>query len=403
MKILIVWSGGGVPAYRQFFTELAKAFRVRVLAPYRWTHGSMSFDSKADTDDSRNFSAEPASRVGTHWELFRTRFWPERSARYFVPALPRHLRTYRPDILYIMDDLDRLSLTCHALVAKLFWPRARITAYALQNLPQPDYYRRRHRLALALNNRLVDFVIAATVESENVARGHGFRGPTAVIPLWASEDVFHPAPAETRAILRRKYGLADDEVLLVFAGSLVSAKGLLLLARALPRFPRLRLFTAGTGPLVNDLRTALGLQYRHLGALRVDALRSLYQAADYAILPSQDQGHWKEQVGRFLIEAILCGVIVLGSDSGSIPELTLFSETTFRQSDVESLAELLGNLPLANRDAVRSGQWRNVQARYTAKAVAAKTAEFLGAVAGTKVGSASSTSPQRQHRKEPTR
>ena len=43
VKILILWSGAVVPSYRRFFLELAKRMQVRVLAPRRWTHGSIAF------------------------------------------------------------------------------------------------------------------------------------------------------------------------------------------------------------------------------------------------------------------------------------------------------------------------------------------------------------------------
>ena len=82
-------------------------------------------------------------------------------------------------------------------------------------------------------------------------------------------------------------------------------------------------------------------------------------------------------MGRSLIEGILCGCAALGSDSGHIPELTLFPETTFRQGDAESLALMLARLPPPNAEAVRAAQRRNVEERFTARAVAKATWTFL--------------------------
>ncbi len=363
MKILIIWSGALVPAYRQFFLELAGNAPVRVLAPRAWTHGSRSF--RAET-----------FRAGD-CEIVSAAYIPERSSRYWIPSLLFHLWTYRPSYLYIMDEMDRPSLAWHALLARLAWPRARVINYALQNLAKPAYHRWYHGLAARINGKLVWRSIAASREAEQVLKANGYAKPVKVVPLWGSEDFFFPGEAESIREFRRSLSLADRDILLLYAGSLVEAKGLLLLKRLLPRFPRLRVASAGNGPLEDTLRAAPGRQWIHLGALDGEGLRRFYQAGDYVILPSLTRPDWKEQIGRSLIEGILCGCVALGSDSGHIPELTLFPETTFRQGDAESLAVMLANLPLANQSSVRGAQNRNVRERFTAEVTARETWEFL--------------------------
>jgi glycosyltransferase involved in cell wall biosynthesis len=137
------------------------------------------------------------------------------------------------------------------------------------------------------------------------------------------------------------------------------------------------MFSAGQGPLANELPARLGPRWRHLGPLGAEELLHLYQACDYVILPSLTLPDWKEQIGRCLIEGILCGCIALGSDSGNIPGLTLVPAATFRQGEAESLAALLARLPLAEAEGVSAAQRRNVEERYTAAAVARATGDFL--------------------------
>ena len=364
VKVLILWSGAVVPAYRPFFRELARRMRVRVLSPRRWRHGSADF-----------CAAGGLAEGGC--EIVETAFLAGAGARYLVPSLPWHLWTYRPRYLYVMDEMDRPSLAWHALLARFCWPPVRVVNFALQNLRAPGYYRWHHRLATRLNHSLVSRSIAASAEAEAVLKANGYRGPTRVIPLWASEEWFRPAEPPERMALRRAFGIEEGEVALVFAGSLAEGKGLRQLAAVLPRFPRLRVLSAGDGPLAAELAALPGARWRHLGPLAAGSLRSLYQAGDYVILPSLTLPDWKEQIGRCLIEGILCGCIALGSDSGHIPELTLIPQATFRQADAESLAGLLAGLPLADAEAVRAAQRRNVEARFTAAAVARATGDFL--------------------------
>lgn len=368
VKVLILWSGAVVPAYRQFFLELATHMRVRVLSPRSWTHGSKSFQ------------AGPGKGHAA-CEIIPVAYLPGRSSRYFVPALAFHLWAFRPRYLYIMDEMDRPSLAWHALAARLAWPPVRVINYALQNLKAPGYHRWHHRLATWINQKLVSRSIAASKEADEILKSNGFTKPTRVIPLWGSEAFFFPGERDSIRESRRGLGLADDDVAILYAGSMVEAKGLLLLKAVLPRFPRLRVLSAGSGPLEKSCAETPGGKWTHLGALEGEDLRRFYQAGDYIILPSMTMADWKEQIGRSLIEGILCGCAALGSDSGHIPELTLFPETTFRQGDAESLAGMLAGLPLANAKTVREAQLNNVRERFTARAVARETWKFLQAAA----------------------
>src|SRR4029077_20714900 len=44
-----------------------------------------------------------------------------------------------------------------------------------------------------------------------------------------------------------------------------------------------------------------------------------YARMDVLVLPSRTTPTWAEQFGRVLVEALWCGVPVIGSDSGAIP------------------------------------------------------------------------------------
>jgi glycosyltransferase involved in cell wall biosynthesis len=368
-KILILWSGAVVPSYRQFFRELARHMRVRVLSPRRWIHGSLAFAG----------SESRPTAEGADCEIVPVAYVPERSSRYWVPSLAWHLWTFRPRYLYVMDEMDRPSLAWHALAARLAWPPVRVINYALQNIAAPGYYRWHHRLATRLNQALISRSIAASREADEVLRTNGYRKPTRVIPLWGSESFFYPGEPAAIHEYRLALGIPEGDTLIVYAGSMVEEKGLKLLRAVLPRFPRLRVASAGNGPLGQSLPEGSQGRWIHLGALDGEALRGLYQAGDYVILPSITGEDWKEQVGRSLIEGILCGCIALGSDSGHIPELTMLPQTTFRQGDAESLAAMLAGLLAGKADAarIREAQARNVRERFTAAAVARETSAFL--------------------------
>jgi glycosyltransferase involved in cell wall biosynthesis len=67
------------------------------------------------------------------------------------------------------------------------------------------------------------------------------------------------------------------------------------------------------------------------------------------VLPSRTTPTWKEQFGRVIIEALGCGVPVVGSDSGEIPWLIGLTGggLVFPEGDVGKLAEQLNTLRAA--------------------------------------------------------
>jgi glycosyltransferase involved in cell wall biosynthesis len=61
-------------------------------------------------------------------------------------------------------------------------------------------------------------------------------------------------------------------------------------------------------------------------------------------LPSLTTPRWKEQFGRVLIEAMACGVPVVGSDSGEIPQVVGDAGLIFPEGDAAGLAAALQRL-----------------------------------------------------------
>jgi glycosyltransferase involved in cell wall biosynthesis len=67
-------------------------------------------------------------------------------------------------------------------------------------------------------------------------------------------------------------------------------------------------------------------------------------AMDIVAAPSQTTKSWKEQFGRMLIEAMACGVNVVGSDSGEIPFVIGDAGEVVAEADVPAWTRTLGAL-----------------------------------------------------------
>ncbi|MBF5045767.1 glycosyltransferase family 4 protein [Aggregicoccus sp. 17bor-14] len=190
--------------------------------------------------------------------------------------------------------------------------------------------------------------------------------------------------AALREASRAALGLAQEDVLVGFVGSLDTAKGAFRLAEALngamPEAPRLRALWVGQESAHARLEAVIapGLRARHtLQGWSAD-VRPAYAAMDVLAMPSE----WLEPFGRVSIEAQACGVPVLASRVGGLPE-TLQDGVTGRllpPGDVAAWRDALvdfARMPSeARRELGRAGV-RFVAERFGAAHIAAGFAQLL--------------------------
>jgi glycosyltransferase involved in cell wall biosynthesis len=113
-----------------------------------------------------------------------------------------------------------------------------------------------------------------------------------------------------------------------------------------------------------------------LGQVPSTEAPNYYRRMDVLVLPSLTRPNWVEQFGRVLIEAMACGVAVVGSSSGEIPWVVGDAGVIFPEGDAEALRGVLAGL-LADGDRrgelARRGRER-VLAQFTQAQIAAATA-----------------------------
>lgn len=181
------------------------------------------------------------------------------------------------------------------------------------------------------------FVAARSQTAAQLARSWGARGEVGfappAVPAWES------VPAST----------AERPFTIGYAGRLVESKGLMdLLAAVRSLSEPVELLLIGDGELRERLegQAIPGSQVRVLHGLTHEQMAAGYSQLDVLVLPSHTTPTWKEQFGRVIVEALWCGVPVIGSDSGEIPWLIELTGggLTFPEGDVRALAERLARL-----------------------------------------------------------
>lgn len=160
------------------------------------------------------------------------------------------------------------------------------------------------------------------------------------VPLGVDTKIFFPNPHSSQPNT------------IVFVGRLVKEKGVLVLIEAFEtlykKHPHARLFILGSGELETTIHARLakkGLSHAvTIKKLEYHTIAQLYQKARIFVLPSISSKTWEEQYGMALIEAMACGLPIVTTDSGAIPEVVGNSAMIVPQNNAPELFRALDTL-----------------------------------------------------------
>jgi glycosyltransferase involved in cell wall biosynthesis len=358
MRVLLVSKACLVGIYQRKLEEIARHRDVNltVVVPPSWR------------DERGEVPLERAHTTGYELVVEPLRFNGHFHIHHY-PRIGRRITRLQPDIVHIDEEPYNLAS------AHLMWlarrAGARTLFFSWQNLnrryPLPFRWLERYVL------RHADYAIVGNRASAQVWQAKGYRGPLAVIPQFGVDpEMFEPAGGN------RDPGRG---LVIGYVGRLVPEKGVDLLIEAAAPLPGLwRLTICGSGPeqgALEHLAHDLNIRDRVLfdGWIPSVQMPGYYQQLDVLVVPSRPRPNWQEQFGRVLVEAMACGVPVVGSDSGEIPNVIGDAGLIFAHGDVSGLRQHLFALqtqPELRQTLGEKGRQR-VLAHYTQAQIAART------------------------------
>ncbi len=198
----------------------------------------------------------------------------------------------------------------------------------------------------------VDRVFTLSGDGTRVMEAMGFQGRTTQIPLGFDPALFRIQSHEQIASTRSRLGLIHPTV--AYFGRLTPEKGVHLLMEALAAIRDVpwQLLIDNFSDYQTDYTAQLEARIESLSITdrvvyfdaKHDEMPDYMNAADIVVLPSLSMPKWKEQYGRVLPEAMACGKLVVGSNSGAIPELVGAYGRIFPEGSVSALIAILREL-----------------------------------------------------------
>jgi glycosyltransferase involved in cell wall biosynthesis len=376
MRVLLICHAYGTPIFQQKIQLLDAMPDVEMglVVPRQW--GETLHKGAYQVLPNATYRVFP---VRTHhgnnvWSFF-----------YNPLDLLRAVLAFRPHIIHAEQEPWSLPLFQVALL-KALMPWRKLTFFTWENIHK--VYPRPYRWFEVFNFALSDVAIAGNQEAADVLKGKGY-GYSIVLPqMGVDTDRFRPnvlLEAE-RSALRTELGL--EGFVVGYFGRFEKGKGLQTLLRGLSAWDvPWTLLMVGAGPLRDELpnfAAHLGIAERIKWMERVppEALPRYYSVLDAFVLASETHAGWKEQFGRVLVEAMACGVPVIGSTSGAIPEVVGQAGLLFPERDHVALAAALETLragPERRQHLAEAGRSR-AQERYSNRTIAERTAKIYRAL-----------------------
>ncbi len=350
MRVLRISHFAAVPVYRARERALVARHPLDLVLviPDSWPHlgGGLNTDEAQDKEEP--FPVARLRLVGAGCgPLF-----------LFNPLqLSAVIKTYRPDIVDI--ELEPYSAACFQCVwlARRLHPAAALLFYAAQNqrktYPPPFSWTERYVY------RTCQAAYPVSAAAQKVLFSKGFDKPAPVIPLGVDPQLFTPSTGEAKE--RCPYISGKDRFQIGAVARLDRQKGIDVLIKALTRANlngKWKLVVAGDGPLRGTLMqmvltNEIASKVEFLGELPAAQVPQLLRSCDLIVVPSTTYNGASEQFGRIAVEAMSCGVPLIVSDSGELPQVVGEAAAIVPERDAQALAAEIERL--AQDSSLREG------------------------------------------------
>lgn len=209
--------------------------------------------------------------------------------------------------------------------------------YLLKHFPKEKCFVHIHGNVLG-NNRVNDSIYSKFIAISNYTKKlimeDGIVKPEKVELLYNAikvSDFDKKISKEEKLELRKKYGIEDDDVVILYSGRTIEQKGIKQLIQSfinLKNINKSKLLIVGSSNYAEKVKTKFDYEIEELVKKAADKIKiigyidnkelyKIHNISDIAVVPSM----WEELFGLVVIEAMSSGLPLIVTRSGGIPEI----------------------------------------------------------------------------------
>ncbi len=373
MKILCICHSAILRINRVLFEHLADSgMEVHVIFPERWPSGGLGPEIIWESAKNKSIFLYP----------LKVKLSGNGSLHFYSSWFFNILKNIQPHYIFLDEEPWSVVALQTTLGIKFkIKTQPKLIFYTKQNL-----YKKYPFPLRWVQKYTFDFshqALALSDECREVLIKQGYKKPITIFPHAVDLDIFNP------------HGTLEGElheegvVNIGFFGRLSPEKGgddlILAFKKAYSSGLRVKLFFVGGGSSEKKWRnlaksTHLEKAIHFLGPVRHELIPRYMKQMDIVCVPSKTTKTWKEQFGRVLIEGAACGSVLIGSNSGEIPNVMKVlgcSEQVFEEGNVDDLAQKIHRLVVNSeqRSKIAKEQLDNILKHYTYSSLGKKLVE----------------------------
>ncbi len=209
------------------------------------------------------------------------------------------------------------------------------------------------------NKKKIDYLFPISHESCKVYQNLGYPKEKIIkTPLGIDKMLFTKLSVSTREKFRNKLNLKKFTI--AYFGRLVPEKGidLLLLSLKEQKYSNWQLLLDNFSIYKSDYTEYLDILIKKFDLsdnvvffdCKHNEMPFFYNAVDLVVLPSIETKNFKEQYGRVLVEAMLCKTLVIGSNTGAIPEIINNPFLIFESGNINAITSKINEIRDLNQN-----------------------------------------------------
>ncbi|HGJ64918.1 TPA: glycosyltransferase family 1 protein [bacterium] len=342
MKVLVISHSAIQPTYHRKFEEVARYgdIEIKIIVPEKWVENTQELHFSQIDKGNLSFLSKKVAFAG-----YGSRF-------FFTESIIREFKEFKPDIIHLEEEPWSLCALQTIILRDLFCKKSKLIFRTSLSIPSKQRFNFIASNIEKLTFKKSDHAFVLSKRAGDILRKKSYNGDMSIGYNGVDASVFRKIDVRN---LKNDLGIKDNECVIGYVGRLMKMKGIETLIRAfytlLEQNPNksYRLMLLGSGEYKEEMisiASELGIKEKIILIEAVPALDvpRYINCMDVLVLPSLTMPWWVEFFGRVLVEAMMCEVPVIGSDSGEIPNVIGDAGLIFHEGDENDLKEKLDTI-----------------------------------------------------------